>query len=149
VGQAVTCPTSAPFRVRYCPICPVMDSGYLSVGSIRASPTLRERFLGHLPLEASALVAHHLPGNAVISRTLSGFPRFARGGDVVALGLLFTPGARCSQSIFRRYRPSFAPKCSCQPFLRVGADKLARAPTLKISSTLIYEASSRIHLHYP
>ena len=68
-----------------------MDSGYLLVGSVR--------FLGHLPLEALALVAHHLPGNDGISRTLSGFPRFARGGDVITLGLLFTPGAGCSQPI--------------------------------------------------
>ena len=35
---------------------------------------------------------------------------------MIALGLLFTSGARCSQSIFSRYRPSYAPKCSYQPF---------------------------------
>jgi hypothetical protein len=65
-----------------------MDFACLSADGIRV--------LGHLPLEVSALVAHHLPGNDDISRTLSGFPRFARGEDVVALGLLFTPGAGCS-----------------------------------------------------
>jgi len=68
------------------------------------------------PLKVSALVALCLPGNEGKPRTLSEFPRSERGGDVIALGLLFTPGARCSQSIFRRYRFPFAPTCSCQPF---------------------------------
>ena len=62
------------------------------------------------------MVTHCLPENEDIPRTLSEFPRSARGGDVIALGLLFTPGARCSQLILRRYQPSFAPIFSCQPF---------------------------------
>jgi hypothetical protein len=62
------------------------------------------------------LVAHRFPENDGISRTLSGLPRSARGGDMIALGLLSTPGARCSRSIFRRYRLSSAPRCSYQPF---------------------------------
>ncbi len=49
---------------------------------------------------------------------------------MIALGFLSTPGARCSQSIFRRYRPSFALICSCQPF---------RAPKLtKLHQGFIY-----------
>ena len=68
------------------------------------------------PLKVSALVALCLPGNEGKPRTLSEFPRSERGGDVIALGLLFTPGARCSQSIFRRYRFPFAPTYSYQPF---------------------------------
>jgi hypothetical protein len=44
------------------------------------------------PLEVSASVALCLPENDGISRTLSEFPRSARSGDAVALGLLFTPG---------------------------------------------------------
>jgi hypothetical protein len=35
---------------------------------------------------------------------------------VVALGLLFTPGAGCSQSTFSRCRFPCAPTCSYQPF---------------------------------
>jgi hypothetical protein len=62
------------------------------------------------------LVTHRLPVNEGIDRTLSGFPRSARGGDMVALGLLFTPGAGCSQSTFRRCRFPCAPTCSFQPF---------------------------------
>jgi hypothetical protein len=62
------------------------------------------------------LVAHRLPENDGIPRTPSEFPRSARGGDMIALGLLYTPGARCSRSIFRRYRLSSAPGCSYQPF---------------------------------
>ena len=62
------------------------------------------------------MVTFGLPEHDGTLRTLSGFPRSARGGDVIALGLLFTPGARCSQSILRRYRLSFAPAFSCQPF---------------------------------
>ena len=68
------------------------------------------------PLEVLASVALCLPEHDGTFRTLSGFPRSARGGDMIALGLLSTPGARCSQSILRRYRPSFAPTFSCQPF---------------------------------
>jgi hypothetical protein len=64
----------------------------------------------------SALVALCLPENEGILRTLSGFPRSARGGDMIALGLLSTPGAGCSQSIFRRYRFPSAPAFSYQPF---------------------------------
>jgi hypothetical protein len=75
------------------------------------------RFLGHpVPARDSALIAHRLPGSEGRIRTLSGFPRSARGGDAIALGLLYTPGARCSQSTFRRCRPSYAPACSYQPF---------------------------------
>jgi hypothetical protein len=62
------------------------------------------------------LVTLCLPGNEGTSRTLSGFPRFAQGGDMVALGLLFTPGTGCSQSIFRRDRLPYAPTHSYQPF---------------------------------
>jgi hypothetical protein len=68
------------------------------------------------PLESSALVARCLPEDDGIFRTLSGFPRSARGGDAIALGLLSTPGARCSRLIFRRYQLSFAPVLSYQPF---------------------------------
>jgi hypothetical protein len=35
---------------------------------------------------------------------------------VVALGLLFTPGAGCSWLAFRRRQPPYAPICSYQPF---------------------------------
>jgi hypothetical protein len=62
------------------------------------------------------LVAHHLPKSDGRFRTLSGFPRSARGGDTVALGLLFTPGAGCSRWVFRRYPLPCAPTCSYQPF---------------------------------
>jgi hypothetical protein len=106
----ITCPTSAPLQVRHWPY----PSRYL----FRLPFGWRLSLLGTIlcPLESSTLVTFGLPGNEGIFRTLSGFPRSARGGDVIALGLLSTPGARCSQSIFRRYRPSGAPAYSCQPF---------------------------------
>ena len=62
------------------------------------------------------MVTHRLPESEGRVRTLSGFPRSARGGDVVALGLLFTPGAGCSWLAFRRRQPPYAPTCSYQPF---------------------------------
>jgi hypothetical protein len=69
------------------------------------------------------LVTHRLPESEGRVRTLSGFPRSARGGDVVALGLLFTPGAGCSWLAFRRRQPPYAPTCSCQPFRAPHATK--------------------------
>ena len=68
------------------------------------------------PLEDYTAVAFGLPNSEGRIRTLSEFPRSARGGDMVALGLLFTPGAGCSQSTFSRCRFPCAPTCSYQPF---------------------------------
>jgi hypothetical protein len=91
------------------------------------------------------LVALCLPENDCISMTLPGFPRSARGGDAVALGLLFTPGAGCSQWIFRRYPLPCAPTCSYQPFrapyvtkplqgfIRIILSNLALACTLNLA----------------
>ncbi len=81
------------------------------------------------PLEISASVALYLPENETIFRTLSEVPRSARGGDVIALGLLSTPGAGCSRLVFRRYQSPSAPTFSYQPF---------REPQIN-------EALSRIH----
>jgi len=100
------------------------------------------------------LVALCLPGNEGKPRTLSEFPRSARGGDLIALGLLFTPGARCSQSIFRRYRFPFAPTCSCQTFRAPNLTKphqgfiyiilsnLALACTLDLASKMLRHLTS-------
>jgi len=68
------------------------------------------------PLEDCTSVTFGLPESEGTFRTPSGFPRFARGGDMVALGLLSTPGSGCSQPTFSRCRFPCAPPCSCQPF---------------------------------
>lgn len=75
------------------------------------------------PLEDSTAVALGLPNSEGRIRTLSEFPRSARGEDMIALGLLFTPGARCSQLIFRRYQLSCAPIFSYQPFRELNITK--------------------------
>lgn len=105
-----------------------MDSACLSTDGVR--------FLGHLPLEGSALVALCLPNSDGRARTLSGFPRSARGGDVIALGLLFTPGAGCSRWIFRRYPFPYAPTCSCQPFRALQLTKPHQGFTCVVLSNL-------------
>jgi hypothetical protein len=73
---------------------------------------------------------------------------------VIALGFLFTPGARCSQPIFRRYRPSFAPICSYQPFrapkltkphqgfICIIPSNLALACTLNLASKVLRHLTS-------
>ena len=95
------------------------------------------------------MVTHRLPESEARVRTLSGFPRSARGGDVVALGLLFTPGAGCSWLAFRRRQPPYAPTCSYQPFRALHVTKphqgficiirsnLALACTLDLASKVL------------
>ena len=73
------------FRLPYSPL----GMAKLTAGSFR--------FLGYpVPARDFCLGTLGLPNNDGIVRTLSGFPRSARGGDMIALGLLFTPRARCS-----------------------------------------------------
>jgi len=124
-----------------------MNSACLSTDSIR--------FLGH-PVSARGvgIGCPLLTCNEGIVRTLSEFPRSARGGDLITVGLLSTPRARCSQSIFRRYRPSFAPTCSYQLFRAPNLTKphqgftgiilsnLALACTLDLASKMLRHLTS-------